>query len=203
MSRPRFSIASLLGIVLFAAVGTAALRAATDLWDSIIFGLALLALVVSVVLAVHRTERRRAYWLGFALFGGAYVVASLIPPIEGRLPTTKGLAYLGSKMPIANPAGVAFADYDNDGFLDLYVATQGAGNTLYVNRGNGTFQDVTGLSGIAAPSGTWFSRFAGGPTFPGGTPTNFVRIGHSLAAIVIAFLGGHFSRYLFVSGRQE
>jgi hypothetical protein len=38
--------------------------------------------------------------------------------------------------------GVAAADFDNDGFVDLYVTALGA-NTLYRNRGDGTFEDVT------------------------------------------------------------
>jgi len=43
--------------------------------------------------------------------------------------------------------GVAAADYDNDGFDDLFVCNAGA-NTLYHNNGNGTFTDVTAGSGL-------------------------------------------------------
>src|SRR5947209_5737426 len=38
--------------------------------------------------------------------------------------------------------GVAAADFDGDGFVDLYVTGLG-GATLYRNRGDGTFEDVT------------------------------------------------------------
>lgn len=48
--------------------------------------------------------------------------------------------------------GAAVADYDNDGFSDLYVTGYGA-NTLYRNNGDGTFSDVTGRANVAA--GGW------------------------------------------------
>jgi hypothetical protein len=43
--------------------------------------------------------------------------------------------------------GVVFADYDNDGWLDLYVANDSSPNYLYKNNRNGTFADVSFESG--------------------------------------------------------
>ncbi|MBZ5576880.1 MAG: CRTAC1 family protein [Acidobacteriia bacterium] len=43
--------------------------------------------------------------------------------------------------------GVAAGDYDNDGYVDLYVTNFGH-NVLYHNNGNGTFTDVTGAAGV-------------------------------------------------------
>ncbi|MDA2934033.1 CRTAC1 family protein [Acidobacteria bacterium AH-259-D05] len=45
--------------------------------------------------------------------------------------------------------GAAVADYDNDGFPDLYVTGYGF-NTLYRNNGDGTFSDITDQAGVAA-----------------------------------------------------
>ena len=58
--------------------------------------------------------------------------------------------------------GVAAADYDNDGFTDLFV-TGLKQHTLYHNRGDGTFEDVTVRSGLAAgpKNGAMWSVSAG------------------------------------------
>jgi hypothetical protein len=44
--------------------------------------------------------------------------------------------------------GVAVADYDNDGFPDIYITGVNR-NTLYHNNGDGTFTDVTERAGVA------------------------------------------------------
>ncbi len=46
--------------------------------------------------------------------------------------------------------GVTIADYDNDGFDDIFITCWGQ-NILFHNNGNGTFQDVTAGSGLARP----------------------------------------------------
>jgi tetratricopeptide (TPR) repeat protein len=48
----------------------------------------------------------------------------------------------------------AWADYDNDGNLDLLITAYGH-NVLYRNNGNGTFTDVSAASGIGGPEGFW------------------------------------------------
>jgi enediyne biosynthesis protein E4 len=44
--------------------------------------------------------------------------------------------------------GAVAADYNNDGYVDLFVYTYGK-NILYKNNGNGTFSDVTEHAGVA------------------------------------------------------
>ncbi len=46
--------------------------------------------------------------------------------------------------------GVTAADFDNDGWVDLYLTNLGP-NTLYRNNGDGTFTDVTAKAGVGDP----------------------------------------------------
>ena len=54
--------------------------------------------------------------------------------------------------------GVACGDYDNDGYVDIYVTNFGT-NRLYHNNGDGTFTDVT------PKSGTGDARWSSSATF--------------------------------------
>jgi hypothetical protein len=53
--------------------------------------------------------------------------------------TEKAGVGLGDRVCVA----ATFADYDNDGHLDLFVTTTRGGNILFRNKGDGTFEDVT------------------------------------------------------------
>jgi len=54
--------------------------------------------------------------------------------------------YIGKGM------GVAFADYDGDGFTDIFVTNDTSPNVLLHNKGDGTFEDVAFEQGVAYTS---------------------------------------------------
>jgi hypothetical protein len=111
---------------------------------------------------------------GLVLGGALWVLAT--PPVENpirfrEISQKAGITGItvsgrpgGAALIEANGSGVCWLDYDNDGWLDLYVvngatlddlpaAARGAGtpyrNYLYHNNGNGTFTDVTEKAGVA------------------------------------------------------
>jgi enediyne biosynthesis protein E4 len=46
---------------------------------------------------------------------------------------------------------VAFADYDDDGFMDAFVTNDGVPNFLFHNRRDGTFEETALLAGVSVP----------------------------------------------------
>jgi hypothetical protein len=60
---------------------------------------------------------------------------------------------------VAFTKGVAWGDYDDDGYPDLYVSNYGAENFLYHNKRDGTFEEIAAQLGVEQPRWsfpTWF-----------------------------------------------
>ena len=51
-----------------------------------------------------------------------------------------------------NSNAAAWADYDNDGWLDLFIGCEKQTNRLYHNKGNGTFEEVAARAGVQGDS---------------------------------------------------
>ena len=67
---------------------------------------------------------------------------------------TQKAGVAGNRHAKRTETGVAVGDYDNDGYLDLYVTAFGP-NMLYRNNGDGTFSDVTSKAGVAGGATEW------------------------------------------------
>jgi hypothetical protein len=105
-------------------------------------------------------------WLDIYLLNG-----STIPAMKGKEAPPRAMLFhnnhdgtftdVTEKAGVANERwgfGVAVADYDNDGWPDIYVANYGK-NRLYHNNHDGTFTDVAEKAGVAL--GGWST----GPTW--------------------------------------
>ncbi len=105
-------------------------------------------------------------WLDIYLVNGG-----ARPGIQSVSPTTNALFRNnrdGTFTDVSTKAGVgdtsygmgcAFADYDNDGFVDIYLTNLGP-NVLYHNNGDGTFTDVTAKAGVGDPLWSTSAAFA-------------------------------------------
>jgi hypothetical protein len=94
----RFSIAGLMAAVAVAALIVAALRSSTAAWAGAVLMLVCSVLGLSIAGALFQTGSKRAWWLGFALFGCGYLVLAFWSEHNfDSLPTTALVVFLGSK----------------------------------------------------------------------------------------------------------
>jgi hypothetical protein len=192
MKRFRFRIGSMLILIVFLGVGFAALREAGDIWDSIVLTLTVCVLFLSLSLALHRRGEWQVFWVAFALFGWGYLGLTAQRSIESRLLTTRALAYLDSQLP-ARPGPI--------------VGTTGAGNldpiALTVRYNTSSSPGAVVVTNPNSTNLTIWSMNPGKILSTGtGTTENFVRIGQSLLALILAWLGGSLSRRLDLRSRR-
>src|SRR5205823_6834563 len=120
--------------------------------------------------AISRREFIKALASGL-LYGGLSGYARALPdafyPFEEVSPSVSGMTWkhIAGKspehyLPETTGAGCAFFDYDNDGWMDIYLVNSGKcdffdpnpplRNALYHNNRDGTFTDVTEKARVAA-----------------------------------------------------
>lgn len=181
----RFSIRSLMAVVVVAAVAVAALRNADDYWASgmilatpTLFGVALIG-------ALCGGERARARRLGFAILGGGYFALALMGPAgrsESRLPTSQLLTYVHQQVvptvtgtyiinAVATVAGTGTSPAPATGAAPLYVVTSPP-------AGQGTSSNLV-------VTGRWKSLLPGAANYEA-----FSIVGHCLFALLAGVLGG-------------
>jgi hypothetical protein len=78
MRRLRFSISSVMALIVYAAIGLAAFSKVDDPWygrvlDDAFYMVTVFILAIATILAMLRRDRRRAIWLGFAVFGWVHL----------------------------------------------------------------------------------------------------------------------------------
>ena len=83
----------------------------------------------------------------FPVHGSAWPSRHHVP--QPASSTTPGKTYKAAHYDHGN--GVAVADVDGDGRLDIYFVSQVGGNQLWRNLGGGKFEDITAPAGVAVP----------------------------------------------------
>jgi len=97
-----------------------------------------------------QTDYNNDGWLDLLVVRGAWVDTPIRPSLlrnNGDGSFTDVTRQAGLEAPVNSNSGV-WADYDNDGFLDLFVSCERQPCRLYHNQRNGTFSEVAGPAGL-------------------------------------------------------
>ncbi|MGI9543130.1 MAG: FG-GAP repeat domain-containing protein, partial [Cyclobacteriaceae bacterium] len=105
-------------------------------------------------------ESKQILWVDYDndgdkdLFVSCYLAANRLYNNNGKMVFTDVTEQSGLPLSSEKTFGVAWADYDNDGWLDLYITNKPEGtgsssNQLYRNVENGSFIETTSVAGVA------------------------------------------------------
>lgn len=186
-----------MGFVAFVAVGCGGLIRPSVALASLIFTMTLVVLLVAILGAVGRKGSARVFWIGFAIAGSGYLwlahwadEESYTVSTDWRLQTT-GPLFTTKLLGLVHGA--------------LHPPPQGYPGAGGIEGMGGMF--ALPLEPTAAPV---FGQIGGGGLRP--TPATavayetelnaFMRIGHSLWALLFAYVGGLLARYFRVTAED-
>ncbi len=196
MTRPRVSIAGLMAVVLFCGIGIAAVRSASPLWAGVVVTATLGVMASAILGAIFRQGERRAFWVGFALFGWGYLTLAFGPwfatEVKPLLATSIGIDALHARL---HPMSSWTTDLVISGtggvpsnvWPAIAAPIQVQGN-VQVNGSGALMLPGSNLSSTQ-PNGLYTWLITGAPPV-GPNQEEFRRIGHCLFALLAAVVGG-------------
>jgi hypothetical protein len=101
-----------------------------------------------------QTDYNNDGWMDVFIARGAWLPLPIRPSLlrnNGDRTFTDVTHEAGLLDPV-NSISAAWADYDNDGWLDLFICCERQPNRLYHNLQNGKFEEVSGRAGLRDPA---------------------------------------------------
>lgn len=197
-----FSLKQLFLWTAVVALGCMALRNASDAWAAAMLGLVVLVLASAILLAVFRSDSRRAFWIGFATFGWLYVLLLAfgwsLDPNNGADNPLRPYNFVTTR--ISNACyhwlyDAAFAKY-----YSAQQSSMGGMSGGMMGSGMGGMGPMTGYgSGMMPGSGTM--PMPAPP--PGPAQHEFANVAHSLWTILLAMLGGCLASWLYATKKES
>jgi hypothetical protein len=181
----RFSIRTLMAFVVASAIGLAAVTSANDLWAAMMTLIVLAAVIVAVLGALFSRSKRRAWWIGFASFGGGYLMMSNGPG-GSQLTTTRALQYAISQ---ASPTPVIVAEVPAQHFRtpggDLDKAAMES-FARHIGSGSPSYAPTNDSILVIRQPDYWWRTLLPGTA----NRDEFIRVSHAFFALWAGLVGG-------------
>jgi hypothetical protein len=193
MSRFRFSLLGLAGLVALIALGCASLAYASPAVSGIAWSVALLTMMFATVAAAVSAPAGRSWWIGFAIFGWLYVF-TLVGPLSGLsgwVRVDSLLEKLATKMPKATLTNTAMPPHP--------MGMAGGVGPMAGGMADGEgMPGGEGMYGAGAPPGLVMA-----PTPNTDYILSFIRTGQALLTLLLACLGGFAGRLVYERNRKQ
>ena len=203
----RFRLLELFVVVGVIAFATVSLKRADPLFETLFFSFTLLVILVAFLLSIGRREAARAFWGAFAVTSGVYLVLAHVPDSDDLIPRHNGpeittqvlrLAYdwLRSDTFSTNfslEAGGFFSVQDRK--VDAREPDDPFGATA---EGEPDFGSRT-----SPPANLSLVFGSGQRVISSGDSISFMRIGHSAWALLLGWLAGHFTWFVYERSRRQ
>lgn len=187
----RFTILTLMGLVLALAVGLAALRGANDYWAGDLLLATPLLFGVALIGATCGKERSRAGRLGFAVLGGVYFALAFFGLSEGnlgKLPTSCLLRYIHERVAGQQTFSVVFTTTTPPLALTKAATTVNVSGTPYgITNVAGTLNETVDAN--SQTTKRWRAMLPGAANYDA-----FQSVGHCLFALLAGLLGAVVAR---------
>jgi hypothetical protein len=166
----------------------AALRSANEVWAGIMLMMALAAVGVAALGAICLRDKRRYWWIGFAVFESGYLMLALGPwcevKIQPKLVTTLLLRYVHEQTVEPTPSLAQYytiLQQPNNRVRSITVETVKPQNTTYVRIKPAL---------ASPPRSRWRALLPGATSYD-----HFLLVGHIMFAFMTGLIGGAVARW--------
>jgi len=204
----RFRLIECLTIVSIVGLVCVSLKQSDPLWETIFFSFTLGFVLASILLAVGRNGAARVFWTGFAISALSYLVFAHVPDADEMVPrhngpeiTTQLLRHGFNWMHthtyetnLRSQPGGFFAVKDDP------FAVGPDDDALSQKTGN---NDMAYEAAEPFPSNLSLILGGGQRVVADGRSVSFMRIGHAAWALLLGWIGGHFTQMVYERSRRE
>ena len=191
----RISIRGVMAFVVVFAIGLAALRSANEIWGGVMLVVALAAVGVAVVGMIVMRGRERAWWLGFAVFCGGYLLSAL-SPLGSQITTTHFLEYVHRKAVGFTVMSFEVSRVDHSSLEYRVSFANGLGVTRVPDSVANT-TDALDLFKTMTPPNPWRTALPGTANHD-----QFLRVGHCVFALLAGMFGGGVGGWFYARQRR-
>ena len=203
----RFRLLELFVVVGVIAFATVSLKRADPLFETLFFSFTLLAILVAFLLSIACRDAARAFWMAFAGTSSLYLALAHVPDSDELVPRHNGPEVTTQLLRVVYDwlrSGTFETNfsYEAGGFFsvqDQLVDSRGSDDSF----GGDAVAEADAASRKSFPANLSIVFGSGQRVISSGDSISFMRIGHSAWALLLGWISGHFTRFIYERSRRQ